>query len=156
MPACNLCPRGCGVDRAAGQKGFCGVAGAKIKVARAGASYVGGTLYIRDKGSGTVFFSGCPLRCGYCQNREIARGGAGKRDYGRAAVRNFLELQEKGAENINLVTPTHLYAGGLSALQRGPGMGGLGFHRLQLRRNMRRRRPCQMLEGGRGYLSDRF
>lgn len=107
MPACNLCPRGCGVDRAAGQKGFCGVAGAKIKVARAALHMWEEPCISGTKGSGTVFFSGCPLRCVYCQNREIARGGSGKEITEERLSEIFLKLQEKGAENINLVTPTH-------------------------------------------------
>ena len=59
------------------------------------------------QGSGTVFFSGCPLRCVYCQNRDIARAGAGKDITPERLSEIFLELQEKGAANINLVTPTH-------------------------------------------------
>ena len=60
-----------------------------------------------SQGSGTVFFSGCPLRCVYCQNRDIARAGAGKEITVERLSEIFLELQEKGAANINLVTPTH-------------------------------------------------
>ena len=76
-------------------------------VARAALHYWEEPCISGDRGSGTVFFSGCTLRCVYCQNREISRGEAGKRIGRERLERIFLELQEKGAHNINLVTPDH-------------------------------------------------
>ena len=107
MPSCKLCPRACGVDRAAGQKGYCGVSGKTVRVARAALHMWEEPCISGDKGSGTVFFGGCPLRCVYCQNRDIARAGAGREITEERLSEIFLELQAKGAANINLVTPTH-------------------------------------------------
>ena len=107
MSICTLCPRSCGADRAADQKGYCGVGGTKIKAARAALHMWEEPCISGSQGSGTVFFSGCPLRCVYCQNRDIARAGAGKEITVERLSEIFLELQEKGAANINLVTPTH-------------------------------------------------
>ena len=107
MPPCALCPRSCRTDRAAGQRGYCGAAGTKIKCARAALHMWEEPCISGKQGSGTVFFSGCPLRCVYCQNRDIARAGAGKDITPERLSEIFLELQEKGAANINLVTPTH-------------------------------------------------
>ena len=107
MSICTLCPRSCGADRAAGQKGYCGVGGTKIKAARAALHMWEEPCISGSQGSGTVFFSGCPLRCVYCQNRDIARAGAGKEITVERLSEIFLELQEKGAANMNLVTPTH-------------------------------------------------
>ena len=103
---CNLCPRNCMVNRREGQRGFCG-ADERIFLGRA-------TLHMWEEpcisgrsGSGTVFFSGCNLRCVYCQNYEISAGGKGKQVTKERLAEIFLELQEKGAANINLVTPDH-------------------------------------------------
>ncbi len=107
---CNLCPRECGADRAAGQRGFC-LADERITVARAALHMWEEPCISGTAGSGAVFFAGCNLRCVYCQNYEIAAGGRGKQvSVGRLAE-IFLELQEKGAANINLVTPDHYVAG---------------------------------------------
>lgn len=107
MSLCTLCPRSCRVDREGGEKGFCQVSDTKIRVARAALHMWEEPCISGTEGSGTVFFSGCPLRCVYCQNRDIARAGAGKEITVERLAQIFLELQEKGAENINLVTPTH-------------------------------------------------
>ncbi|MBR5071515.1 MAG: hypothetical protein IKX27_06420, partial [Oscillospiraceae bacterium] len=72
---CTLCPRRCGADRYAGRKGACGVAG-DILVARAALHFWEEPCISGERGSGTVFFSGCQLRCVFCQNREISRGEA--------------------------------------------------------------------------------
>ena len=82
MPPCALCPRSCRADRAAGQRGYCGAAGTKIKCARAALHMWEEPCISGKQGSGTVFFSGCPLRCVYCQNRDIARAGALSGFYG--------------------------------------------------------------------------
>ncbi len=100
---CMLCPRRCGVNRKNGETGFCG-AGILPKVCRAALHYWEEPFLSGETGSGTVFFSGCTLRCIFCQNREISRGKAGAEiSIGRLAE-IFLELQIKGANNIILVT----------------------------------------------------
>lgn len=103
---CNLCPRVCRVDREAGEKGYC-QSDSRIYVARAALHRWEEPCISGKGGSGTVFFSGCNLRCVYCQNHEIASGGAGKPVTVERLAEIFLELQDKGAENINLVTPDH-------------------------------------------------
>lgn len=101
---CLLCPRKCGINRAAGQTGVCGVS-AEIRVARAALYYWEEPCISGEKGSGAVFFSGCSLHCVFCQNREISDGKAGK-IISKERLRDiFLELKAKGANNINLVTP---------------------------------------------------
>lgn len=107
LKECRLCPRECGVDRLAGQKGRCGAVGEKVKVARAALHYWEEPCISGSRGSGAVFFSYCPLGCVYCQNREISRGDAGKEIPVSRLAEIFLELQGKQAHNINLVTPTH-------------------------------------------------
>lgn len=101
---CLLCPRKCGINRAAGQTGVCGVS-AEIRVARAALHYWEEPCISGEKGSGAVFFSGCSLHCVFCQNREISDGKVGK-IISKERLRDiFLELKAKGANNINLVTP---------------------------------------------------
>lgn len=104
---CNLCPRECNVDRQNGQKGVCGVTGTGVIGARAALHMWEEPCILGETGSGTVFFSGCPLRCVYCQNYEIARAERGTEITVERLAEIFLELQEKNAANINLVTPTH-------------------------------------------------
>ncbi len=106
MSPCNLCPRECGADRDAGELGYCR-SDSRIRVARAALHRWEEPCISGKGGSGTVFFSGCNLRCVYCQNHEIAVGGAGKPVTMERLAEIFLELQDKGAENINLVTPDH-------------------------------------------------
>ena len=103
---CSLCPRMCGTDRAAGQKGFCG-GGNLVRVARAALHYWEEPCISGESGSGTVFFSGCTMRCVFCQNKEISRGEAGKEITVDRLAEIYLELAAKGANNINLVTPMH-------------------------------------------------
>ena len=103
---CNLCPRECGVDRVAGQMGYC-LTDHRVFVARAALHMWEEPCISGEKGSGTVFFSGCSLRCVYCQNYEIAAGSRGKEVSAGRLSEIYLELQEKGAANINLVTPDH-------------------------------------------------
>ena len=103
---CMLCPRRCGARRSAGARGVCGIGG-ELKVARAALHMWEEPCISGDRGSGTVFFSGCPLRCIFCQNRAISDGKAGKPVSVGRLSEIFLELQEKGAANINLVTPGH-------------------------------------------------
>lgn len=102
---CNMCPRKCGIDRSE-KTGFCGM-NDKIKIARAELHFWEEPCISGEKGSGTVFFSGCPLKCVYCQNSAISSGGFGKEITIERLAEIFRELEEKGANNINLVTPTH-------------------------------------------------
>ena len=103
---CELCPRRGGADRKNGAFGFCG-GGKEVKIARAALHFWEEPCISGESGSGTVFFSGCTMRCIFCQNREISRGEAGKFVSVERLGEIFLELQEKGANNINLVTPMH-------------------------------------------------
>ena len=102
---CNICPRKCNIDRQK-QAGFCGMKDT-IKIARAELHFWEEPCISGTKGSGTIFFSGCPLKCVYCQNNEISSGGFGKEIPVSRLAEIFRELEEKGAHNINLVTPTH-------------------------------------------------
>lgn len=101
---CDLCPRRCGADRAAGQTGFCG-AGAALRVARAALHHWEEPCISGTRGSGTVFFSGCTLRCCYCQNYPISAQNFGRDISAERLAEIFLSLQAQGAHNINLVTP---------------------------------------------------
>lgn len=103
---CVLCPRLCNVNRGEGQKGFCG-GGSLVRVARAALHFWEEPCISGESGSGTVFFSGCTMRCVFCQNKEISRGEAGKEITVERLAEIYLELSEKGANNINLVTPMH-------------------------------------------------
>ncbi len=103
---CNLCPRECGVMRGEGQAGYC-LSDQRIFVARAALHMWEEPCISGEVGSGTVFFSGCNLRCVYCQNYEIAAGKRGREVSTEELSDIFLMLQEKGAANINLVTPDH-------------------------------------------------
>lgn len=106
MSDCTLCPRRCHANRAAGQTGFCGQT-AQLRAARAALHFWEEPCISGDCGSGTVFFSGCSLQCIFCQNHEIALGESGKVISVERLSQIFLELQEKGAANINLVTAGH-------------------------------------------------
>ena len=119
---CRLCPRECNVDREQGKTGYCGV-GATLRVARAALHKWEEPCICGDAGSGTVFFSGCPLKCVYCQNHTIAIGQAGTDITTERLCKIFLELQEKGACNINLVTPTHYIPQIIPALQQAKSNG---------------------------------
>ena len=103
---CTLCPRLCGADRSV-SPGVCGVSGEGIMVARASLHMWEEPCISGERGSGTIFFSGCSLRCVYCQNEPISRGRAGKSVDEERLCEIMLSLQEKGAHNINMVTPTH-------------------------------------------------
>ena len=114
--SCTLCPRRCGVNRAAGERGYCGM-GAQVRAARAAPHYWEEPALSARGGSGTVFFSGCTLRCAYCQNGKISHEGFGI-ELDSAALRAVFErLLEAGVQNINLVTPTHFLPDILPALE---------------------------------------
>lgn len=104
---CRLCPRECKADRANGHPGVCGVSGPGILGARAALHMWEEPCISGENGSGAVFFSGCQLRCIYCQNYKIARAEIGRMISTERLADIFLELQGRKAENINLVTPTH-------------------------------------------------
>ncbi len=102
---CTLCPRMCQTNRENGQYGICGVP-QQLKVARAALHYWEEGCISGSRGSGAVFFSGCSLHCVFCQNQAIASGEAGILIEKERLAEIFLELQDQGANNINLVTPT--------------------------------------------------
>ncbi len=105
LKCCNLCPRKCGVNRYE-NIGYCG-ANNKIKVAYYSLHMWEEPVISGTNGSGTIFFSNCNLRCLYCQNKKISIDGYGKYISNKRLKEIMLELQERGAHNINLVTPTH-------------------------------------------------
>lgn len=112
---CNLCPRRCGADRTNGQLGFCRHPD-KIYAARAAAHYWEEPVISGSFGSGAVFFSGCTLKCLFCQNGVISQENRGK-EISTAHLREiFLKLIDDGVQNINLVTPTHFLPSILPAL----------------------------------------
>lgn len=106
MMQCNLCPRACRVDRDALGRGYCSMTN-ELTIARAALHMWEEPCISGEEGSGTVFFTGCPLKCVFCQNRKIAIGQMGKQISVERLVEIFFELKEQGANNINLVTPTH-------------------------------------------------
>ena len=123
MKDCTLCPRNCHADRLGGRRGYCGQ-GAEIMAARAALHFWEEPCISGETGSGTVFFSGCVLRCVYCQNHNIAESRAGRIIGWERLSEIFLELQDKKANNINLVTPTHFVPQIALALERAK-LGGL-------------------------------
>ncbi len=117
MSGCQLCPRRCGADREEGKVGYCGV-GAKVRIARAALHLWEEPIISGTRGSGTIFFSGCNLRCVFCQNREVSHGGKGRELDVRELSEKMLSLQQQGAHNINLVTPSHYAEAIITALRR--------------------------------------
>lgn len=112
---CELCPRKCGVDRAE-KLGFCGM-GKEITAAKAMLHFWEEPCVSGERGSGAVFFSGCVMRCAFCQNFDISSENAGRVISEERLAEIFLELQNKGAQNINLVNPTHFVPQILRALE---------------------------------------
>ena len=112
---CVLCPRRCQADRNSA-RGYCGER-MQVRVARASLHMWEEPCISGSAGSGTVFFAGCPLRCVFCQNRKIALGDKGKELTIQQLAKLFLLLQDKGAHNINLVTPTHFVPQIVAALK---------------------------------------
>ena len=105
LKECRLCPRNCGVNRYE-NVGVCGATN-KLKVSHYSLHHWEEPVISGDNGSGTIFFSHCNLKCIFCQNKKISTMGYGKEISGKRLVEIMLELQEIGAHNINLVTPTH-------------------------------------------------
>lgn len=118
---CKLCPRNCGINRFE-RVGYCR-AGDKIKAARAFLHMWEEPCISGERGSGAVFFTNCNLDCVFCQNYKISHGNHGKEISIDRLTEIFLELQEKGAHNINLVTPTHYIPQIREALKAGKGKG---------------------------------
>ena len=112
---CALCPRCCGVDRTAGQLGFCRMPD-QIHAARAALHYWEEPVISGSYGSGAVFFSGCTLRCAFCQNGVISQENFGKPLSPAELRAAFERLIDEGCQNINLVTPTHFLPSILPAL----------------------------------------
>ena len=112
---CTLCPRRCGVDRTRGQLGFCKMPG-QVHAARAGVHYWEEPVISGSYGSGAVFFSGCTLRCAFCQNGVISQENFGKPLSPAGLRAAFERLIDEGCQNINLVTPTHFLPSILPAL----------------------------------------
>jgi len=104
--SCRLCPRNCGVNRLEGQLGFCN-SGKDVKIAKVSLHEWEEPCVSGSKGSGTIFFSNCNLRCVFCQNYKISQESVGKSVTIEELSNIFLEQQKRGAHNINLVTPTH-------------------------------------------------
>jgi putative pyruvate formate lyase activating enzyme len=100
---CALCPRNCCIDRVEGKRGFCGETH-EIRAARAALHYWEEPCISGRKGSGAIFFTGCTMRCIFCQNHNIADGSVGRKISIERLIEIFFELKEKGANNINLVT----------------------------------------------------
>jgi putative pyruvate formate lyase activating enzyme len=122
LERCGLCPRGCGIDRLAGETGFCG-AGRDARVALVSLHQWEEPCLSGDRGSGTVFFSRCNLRCVYCQNHAISQGGAGKEVSIARLGEIFREQQTRGAHNLNLVSPTPYVPHILAAIKRARARG---------------------------------
>ena len=105
MSKCTMCPRGCLVDREAGELGFCGVSNEYV-IGSADLHFFEEPCISGTRGSGAIFFSGCNLRCIFCQNRDISSEIFGKKYTEEELICKMLEFQERGAHNINLVTAT--------------------------------------------------
>ena len=104
--SCRLCARECGVDRTAGEVGFCRSSD-RAKICRAALHEWEEPIISGVRGSGTVFFSGCSLGCVYCQNTAISRSSVGRAVGVHELAEEMLRLESVGAHNINFVTPTH-------------------------------------------------
>lgn len=117
LTSCTLCPRNCKINRLAGETGYCGQTSA-IRAARAALHFWEEPVLSGKNGSGAVFFSGCNLRCVFCQNYSIALGDVGREISSERLSEIFFELKEKGAHNINLVTGTPFIPQIVKALER--------------------------------------
>lgn len=115
LAACDLCPHDCGVNRIKDQRGVCGT-GLKPKIASANVHRGEEPPISGTKGSGTIFLSGCSLKCAFCQNFPISQLGNGEELTTAALAARMLKLQRLGVHNINFVTPTHYLPQILAAL----------------------------------------
>ena len=114
LKECRLCPRRCGVNRLGGERGFCR-APDKVVVYTHSPHFGEEIPLVGNRGSGTIFFSNCNLRCVFCQNWPIAHSGRGRPITDEALAGMMLDLQSRGCHNINVVTPTHVMPHILSA-----------------------------------------
>jgi len=114
---CHLCPRDCRVDRTKGQTGIC-KATSKVKVSSAFPHFGEESPLVGKRGSGTIFFSNCGLRCVFCQNYEINIEGEGVEISDERLADSMIKLQKLGCHNINLVTPSHYVPNIVNALQK--------------------------------------
>ena len=121
MTNCGLCPRNCGADRTV-KTGICGE-GREVRIAYYGRHMWEEPCIGMEEGSGTVFFSGCPLKCVYCQNYGVSRGKLGKKVSEWELASIFKELKDMGCRNIDLVTPGHFMPQVLSALDMAGELG---------------------------------
>jgi putative pyruvate formate lyase activating enzyme len=122
---CLLCPRACGADRLGSARGFCRE-GAAVRAAWAGLHFGEEPPVTGRGGSGTIFFTGCTLKCRYCQNDQLSRSGLGAELTPEELARLMLRLQAEGAENVNLVTGSH-FAPGIAQAARLARARGLGI-----------------------------
>jgi putative pyruvate formate lyase activating enzyme len=120
---CDLCARGCHVNRLLSTKGACCRTGGRARVYSCGSHHGEESPISGRRGSGTIFFSWCNLRCVFCQNWEISQHGEGREVSGEELAEMMLELQALGCHNINLVTPSHVVAQILDALEIAAGRG---------------------------------
>lgn len=112
---CHLCPHHCEVNRIKGETGLCN-SDSRIKIASYGPHYGEEAPLVGSKGSGTIFFSNCSLKCVYCQNYEISQKGLGNYIKPEELAEIMLNLQKRGCHNINFVTPTHMVYGIIKAV----------------------------------------
>ena len=115
LAACDLCPHDCGVNRLLGERGICG-AGAQPKIASANVHNGEEPPISGSRGSGTIFLTGCSLKCRFCQNFPISQMGNGEVITTKVLAGRMIKLQRQGVHNINLVTPTHYLPQLLAAL----------------------------------------
>ncbi len=120
--SCALCPRSCGADRRSGRAGFCGES-AEIRAACALLHFGEEPPITGTGGSGTVFFTGCTLKCVFCQNWQVSRGEQGTALSTEELATVFLRLQSRGAENINIVTGTQFAPGIIEAYRAAESRG---------------------------------
>ncbi|MDD1647969.1 MAG: radical SAM protein [Methanomicrobiales archaeon] len=107
LEECRVCPRHCGVNRLEGEQGYCRT-GRHAMVSSSGPHYGEEPPLVGRRGSGTIFFTHCNLRCAFCQNYEISQGGEGVEISAERLAGIMLGLQEVGCHNVNFVTPTHV------------------------------------------------
>ena len=107
LESCNLCPRECGVNRTAGEQGYCKT-GRRLKIASYSPHFGEESPLVGSHGSGTIFISSCNLLCGFCQNFEISHLREGVEAGPEQIARIMIQLAERGCHNINFVTPSHV------------------------------------------------
>ena len=120
--SCSLCPRSCGIDRIADERGFCGAPGESI-VSSIFPHHGEEPPLSGNRGSGTVFFTFCTLKCVFCQNYQISHLGEGEPIAADDLAKKLVDLQVMGCHNINLVTATHFLPWVVRSLKRASLMG---------------------------------